>query len=130
MSEDRTVATGGRHGIGLILIGAILAVAVVLVVANTDALIDAVPFYVNIPVFAVVFVIVGLIAVFLWVQGHRVWAQSKGYSGLLGLVLGVLVVVGIIVLLVLPARRKVGEGDADASETSAREEEAALPAEE
>jgi len=106
----------------LILVAAILAVAAALLVANSDQLIDSVPFYVNVPVFAAVLAVVGIIAVFLWVQGHRVWAQSKGYSGLLGLLLGVLVAIGFLILLALPARKKAAEAEPAVSEASAEEE--------
>ena len=121
MSEGHQVSSGGGRGIGLILVGGILAVAVALLVANTDAVIDSVSFYVNVPVFAAVLAVVGLIAVFLWVQGHRVWAQSKGYSGLLGLVLGLFAVVGFLILLTLPVRKKGAEAEPAAGEASAEE---------
>ena len=120
MSEDHRVSSGGGRGIILILVGGILGVGIALLVANTDALIDSVSFYVNVPVFAGVLAVVGLIAVFLWVQGHRVWAQSKGYSGLLGLVLGLFAAVGFLILLVLPV--KAAEAEPGVSEASAAEE--------
>ena len=122
MSEKHQVSSGSGRGIMLILVAAILAVAAALLVANSDQLIDSVSFYVNVPVFAAVLAVVGLIAVFLWVQGHRVWAQSKGYSGLLGLLLGVLVAIGFLILLALPARKKAAEAEPAVGEASAEEE--------
>ncbi|MCJ7749588.1 MAG: hypothetical protein MUQ65_00600 [Armatimonadetes bacterium] len=122
MSEEHRVSSGGGRGIILILAGGILAAAAALLVANTDAVIDSVSFYVNVPLFAGVLAVVGLIAVFLWVQGHRVYAQSKGYSGLLGLVLGLFAAVGFLILLALPARKKAAEAEPAVSEASAEEE--------
>jgi hypothetical protein len=122
MSEKHQVSSGAGRGIMLILVGAILLVAVALLWANVGALIDSVSFYVNVRVLVVVLAVVGLIAVFVWVQGHRVWAQSKGYSGLLGLLLGVLVAIGFLILLALPARKKAADAEPAVSEASAEEE--------
>lgn len=118
MSEEHRASSGG--GVAMILVGAVLVVGGGLLLANLGAFIDSVSFYVNVPVLVAVLVVVGLVAVFLWIQGHRVWAQAKGYSSLLGLVLGFLVVVGFVILLCLPSRGKkaavepaVGEAGAE-----------------
>ena len=123
MSEERQVSSGGGRGIILILVGAILAVGVALFGANLGAFIDSVSFAVNVRALIGVLVVVGLIAAFLWIQGHRAWAQSKGYSSLLGLVLGFLVVVGFLILLCLPSRqKKVEEAEPAVGEASGEEE--------
>jgi len=122
MSEELQVSSGGGRGVMLILVGGILAVGMALFGANLGAFIDSLSFAVNVPAIIGVLVVVGLIAVFLWVQGHRVYAQSKGYSGLTGLVLGVLVAVGFLILLALPARKKAAEAEPAVSEASGEEE--------
>ncbi len=127
MSAERQVSSGGGRGIILILVGGILAAGIALFGANLGAFIDSVSFYVNVPVFVGVLVVVGIIAVFLWVQGHRLYAQSKGYAGFTGLVLGLFVVVGFLILLVLPARKRAAQAEPAVSEASAGEE---APAEE
>jgi len=104
MNDAAPVRPRPARGILFVLIGAVLAAAVVLFISRLDAFIDSVRFYVDISVLAPVLGVVGLIGIFAWIHGHRVLARSKGYSSLLGLVLGFLVGLGFVVLLALPTR--------------------------
>ena len=122
MSEEHQVSSGGGRGIILILVGAILAVAAALLGAKIGAFIDSLPFAINAWIIIGVLVAAGLIAAFLWCQGHRLYARSKGYSGLTGVVLGLFAGVGFLVLLSLPARKKAAEAEPAMSEASAAEE--------
>jgi len=125
MTEEHRGSSGG--GVAMILVGAVLMVGVGLVAANTGRLIDSVSFFVNVPLLVAVLVVVGLVGIFLWIQGHRVWAQSKGYSSLLGLVLGFLVVIGFLILLCVPSRGKKAAAGSAVGETGA---EGDVPADE
>ncbi len=127
MSAERQVSSGGGRGIILILVGGILAAGIALFGANLGAFIDSVSFHVNVPVVVGVMVVVVIIAVFLWVQGHRLYAQSKGYAGFTGVVLALFPAVGFLILLVLPARKRAAQAEPAADGASAAEE---APAEE
>jgi len=122
MSEERQVSSGGGHGVILILVGGILAVGMALFGANLGAFIDSLSFAVNVRAIVGVLVVVGLIAAFLWCQGHRLYALSKGYSGLTGVVLGLFAAVGLLILLALPARKKAAEAEPAVGEASGEEE--------
>ncbi len=127
MSAEYQVSSGGGRGIILILVGGILAAGMALFGANMGAFIDSLLFAVNVRALVGVLVVVGIIAVFLWIQGHRLYAQSKGYSGFTGVVLGLFPAVGFLILLVLPARKRAAQAEPAVSEASAGEE---APAEE
>jgi len=122
MSEERQVSSGAGRGVMLILLGGILVVGMALFGANLGAFIDSLSFPVNVRAIIGVLVVVGLIAAFLWCQGHRLYALSKGYSGLTGVALGLFAAVGFLILLVLPARKKGAEAEPAVSEASAEEE--------
>jgi drug/metabolite transporter (DMT)-like permease len=104
MNDAAPVRPRASRGIFLVLIGAILAAAAALLATNIGTIIDSAQFYVNIPILAAVLGVASLLGIVLWVQGHRVYAQSKGHPSILGLVLGFLPVLGFLVLLALPAR--------------------------
>jgi len=122
MNEEHRVSSGGGSGVILILLGGIIVVGMALFGANLGAFIDSLSFAVNVRAIIGVLVVVGLIAAFLWCQGHRLYALSKGYSGLTGVVLGLFVAVGFLILLALPARKKAAEAEPAVSEASAEEE--------
>ena len=89
-----------------VLIGLVLWVAVALFVKNNDYLIDRFGLYMDWRVGALLAALVFIGAVF-WVQGHRVYAISKGQSALIGLALAFLLIVGLLILMVIPPKKKI-----------------------
>ncbi len=113
MAEEAQARSGGGRGVVLILLAGIAAAAVALFVKNLEALLNSVSFFVDMKVVGLVLGVVSLIAAILWIQGHRVYARSKGYSAFLGLVLAFPVIVGLIVLAVLPGPRRPAEAGSE-----------------
>jgi hypothetical protein len=64
---------------------------------------DSLPDDVRLPAILATFII-WLIGLILWIAGCRMYADSKGYATVLGLLLGFLGLFGLIILLVLPRR--------------------------
>lgn len=122
MGEEHQVSSGGGRGIVLILAGAVVAVAVALFGANWEAFIDSLSFAVNARALIGAMVVVGLVAGVLWFEGHRLYARSKGYSGVTGVVLGLFAAVGFLLLLSLPARKKMTEVEPAVGEAETEEE--------
>jgi hypothetical protein len=89
--------------------------AVALFVLKNDYLIDRFGLYMDSRV-AAVLVLVGFIAAVSWVQGHRVYAVSKGLPALLGLALAFPLVLGLLILLAIPSKK--GAPAAPAAETT------------
>jgi amino acid transporter len=86
-------------------IALILWGAIALFVTRNDYFIDRFGLYMDWRV-ALALVAIGFIAAVFWIQGHRLYAISKGYSALTGLALGFLILCGLLILLILPSRRK------------------------
>jgi|GEM_PF-2491443 len=103
------VEARGRVGTAMLmmLVSAILVVGIALFLKNFEAFVNAVSFYVNVPVMYVILGVVGLIAMSLWLGGCALYAGEKGHSWSLGFVLGFLAIVGLLVLLVLPPKKRV-----------------------
>ena len=106
----------GRVGTAMLmmLVGVILGFGIVLFLKNFEAFVNAVPFYVNVPVMYVILVAVGLMATALWLGGCALYAGTRGHPRLLGFLLGFFVIVGLLILMVLPAgKEKRAEADVD-----------------
>jgi len=122
MTEQPHAGSGAGRGITFILVAAIAMAAMAVFVKNLDAFIDSVSFYVNISVVAVSLSAAVLVCLLLWVQGHRLYAQSKGYAPLVGLLLGFFFIAGLVVLLALPPRKPSVEAEASSSESEGEEQ--------
>jgi hypothetical protein len=48
----------------------------------------------------------GLLGIVFWVHGHRVYAGQKGISTVFGLALAFLPIIGLLMLMMVPARHK------------------------
>jgi len=126
MTAENTPRCGvGRAAIYL-LIAVVIVAGIALLCLNEGALIDSMPFYVNIPVVLGIFAVLLLIAIFLWVQAHRIYAVGKGYSSLFGLVLGFVPVIGLLVIASLPGKgiAPAGEAPAEAEQPSEKASQA------
>ena len=114
-AQAKPTRSAGR-GFLYMLIGLVLWAAVVLFVRNNDYFIDRFGVFVDWRLWLALFAAVFIGAMF-WIQGHRVYAASKGLSQLLGLALAFLPIVGLLVLLVAPARKRAvqppGEAEAE-----------------
>jgi hypothetical protein len=88
------------------VIGAILCVAVVLFGKNNDYFIDRFGIHMSDWWIWMLLAAAVFIGVVFWVQGHRVYAVSKGRPALLGLALAFLVIVGLLILMVMPAKKR------------------------
>lgn len=121
---SQPVNRAGR-GILYLIIGAILLVAIAILIRNIDAVIDAADFYIDIRVLGTIVAVIALVGVGFWLRGHQIYAKSKGHSAFWGFVLGLLPVLGLVVLAALPGRRPHEQAGAVPSEPEA---EAAEPA--
>jgi amino acid transporter len=89
------------------LVGLVLWAAVALFVKNNDYFIDHFGMHMGdwwIWMLLAASVFVGSV---FWVQGHRVYAMSKGQSALIGLALAFLLIVGLLILIVMPPKKRI-----------------------
>lgn len=104
-----TAETRPRSGAGkaflYMLVGVVLWVAVALFVKNSDYFIDRFGLYVDWRIGALLAAL-GFIGAMFWVQGHRVYAMSKGHPALIGLALAFPLVVGLLILMLMPPKKR------------------------
>jgi amino acid transporter len=106
MTAEAQSRSGAGKAFLYMLIGLVLWVAVALFVKNNDYLIDRFGLYMDWRVGALLAALVFVAAVF-WIQGHRVYAVSKGQSALIGLALAFLPIVGLLILMVIPPKKRI-----------------------
>ena len=103
----QTEAKSGRPFLHLV-IGVLLVGVVVFVTARFESLLNEVswlnllmPF--TLPMILIVLTFVGIA---FWVHGHRVYAKNKGIPMVAGLVLGFVPIIGLVMLMLVPTKRR------------------------
>jgi hypothetical protein len=100
-------------------------------VKNLDAFIDSVKFYVDIRVAAIICGVIALAGAVLWFSSHQICAKAKGQNAVWGFVLGLLPVIGLLILLALPAPKALStSGETVRSEPEPEADQAAPAASE
>ncbi|MFB3880772.1 MAG: hypothetical protein ACE149_05885 [Armatimonadota bacterium] len=105
MAEQQKPGASAGRAFLYMLIGLVLWALVALFVRNNDYFIDRFGIYMDWKV-GLALAAAGFIGAMFWVQGHRVYAVSKGQSALIGLALAFIPILGLLVLLVVPSRSK------------------------
>jgi amino acid transporter len=110
-SQPRSSAAGAFVQL---IIAVILAGIIVVYFTKLDLLIDKIKWLssLNMMTTWAAMGVLGFIAAVCWLNGHRALARAKGYSPLLGLVLGFVVIVGLLILAALPPKAKAAEAPA------------------
>jgi len=106
MTAGPQPGSGAGRAFLYMLIGLVLWAAVALFVKNNDYFIDRFGLYMDWRAGLILAGLVFIAAVF-WVQGHRVYAMSKGQSALIGLALAFLLIVGLLILMVMPPKKRI-----------------------